>query len=161
MSFQGPVGFRGPTGPTGVTGQKGLQGPAQGATGTSFYQGGVLPAYNYYTSNPSITLSTSTSGSYYFMNSGVSAVTVNAYNPSFGTDDGYFWTFQNNSGVDITVTWNPTGAMSGSPGTGGPGGGLVYNGNTTATSFGIRNTSGVTIAFSVDLVNRYQYFIVL
>lgn len=160
MSFQGPVGFRGPTGPTGVTGQKGLQGPAQGPTGTSFYQGGVLPAYNYYSSSPSITISPSTSGSYYFMNSGVTAMTINAFAPSFRTDVGCFWTFQNNSGVDITVTWNPN-SLSGVPSTSSPGGGLVYNGNTTATSFGIRNTSGVTIAFSIDLVNRYQYFIVL
>jgi hypothetical protein len=159
MSFQGPVGPRGTTGPTGVTGQKGLQGPARGPTGGSFYQLGTLPAIVSYTSSPTISLSASTTGTYYFLNSGVTTMTINAYTPSYPTDIGCFWTFQNNSGVDVSVTWNPNG-LSGSPSSSSPGGGLVYNGNTTATTFGIKNTSGVTIAYAYDTVGHIQYFVV-
>jgi hypothetical protein len=159
MSFQGPVGFNGPQGFPGCTGPNGLQGTPFGPPGTTFYKGGVLPTYVNVNDSTSITISPSTAGTYYNINT--DSITLNA--SSIGAIySGCFWSFKNNSGSTLTVNYTPpSGNNPGYPSVGQSGEGAVYNGSLYAKTFYIAPGNGFTFVYSVDPVTSISYFIVI
>jgi hypothetical protein len=160
MSFQGPVGFNGPQGFPGCTGPNGLQGTPYGPPGTTFYKGGVLPAYVYVdTVDQSIVINSLTAGTYYNVNT--TQITLNASSPG-NLYSGCFWSFKNNSGSILSVNYTPpSGNNPGYPSVGQSGEGAVYNGSLYAKIFTIAPGSGFTFVYSNDPVTSISYFIVI
>ena len=163
MSWQGPVGFNGPQGFPGCTGPNGLQGTPYGPPGTTFYKGGVLPSYvQVSTSGQTINISAATSGTYYDVRTGSMSINAGTYYTPVSTDSGVFWSFKNNSGVTLTVTfYPPVGIIAGFPAGNTTGDGAVYNGSLYASTFTFAPGSGFTFVYSCDPVTAIQYFIVI
>lgn len=159
MSFQGPVGFNGPQGFPGCTGPNGLQGTPYGPPGTTFYKGGTIPLPT--DPGSSLSLSSSSSGSYFTTGRGTFTIDLSQYTPTPSTDSGVFWTFKNNGGSVCTVNITSPVGQSGLPSTSSIGAGVYYNGNPIAKKLTVASGAGFTIVYSVDPDTSIQYFIVI
>jgi len=128
--LQGQDGLEGVLGPRGITGLTGLlgwgDGTTTGPTGNGYFK--LLPA-----SGTPITVTTATLGTtYYITSKTTSGLTFPA--SMSGITSGAFWSFQNTTGVQLTLTLSNADA--------------VYKGDPLATSVVVPASSGFTMAYS-------------
>lgn len=127
-------GNPGHTGHTGSTGRKGLQGTPYGAPGTTFYS----PTGRVTTSTVlggNMTVLTNAYGTTYLLSAVTDPINVTLPSGIGASDYGAFWTFRNTYTNTKVLAFTNTA-------------GIVYNGDSAATSISLQGGNAITLVFS-------------